>query len=36
MLFKFLTGNGIGHLQTGLILSQVGGHDWKLIVVSII
>ena len=25
MLFKFLTGKGIGHLQTGLILSQVGG-----------
>jgi len=25
MLFKFLTGKEIGHLQTGLILSQVGG-----------
>ena len=25
MLFKFLTGTEIGHLQTGLILSQIGG-----------
>lgn len=25
MLFKLLTGKEIGHLQTGLILSQVGG-----------
>ena len=25
MLFKFLTGKEIGHLQTGLILSQIGG-----------
>ena len=25
MLFKLLTGKDIGHLQTGLILSQVGG-----------
>ena len=25
MLFKFLTGKEIGHLETGLILSQVGG-----------
>ena len=25
MLFKFLTGKEIGYLQTGLILSQVGG-----------
>ena len=25
MLFKFLTGKEIGPLQTGLILSQVGG-----------
>jgi hypothetical protein len=25
MLFKFLTGKEIGHLQTGLILSQMGG-----------
>ncbi len=25
MLFKFLTGKKIGHLQTGLILSQIGG-----------
>jgi len=25
MLFKFLTGKELGHLQTGLILSQVGG-----------
>ena len=25
MLFKFLTGKEIGHLQTGLILSQFGG-----------
>jgi len=25
MLFKFLTGKEIGHGQTGLILSQVGG-----------
>ena len=25
MLVKFLTGEEIGHLQTGLILSQVGG-----------
>ena len=25
MLFQFLTGKEIGHLQTGLILSQVGG-----------
>ena len=24
-MFKFLTGKEIGHLQTGLILSQVGG-----------
>jgi|TARA_B100001750_G_scaffold228982_1_gene223943 hypothetical protein len=24
-LFKFLTGKEIGHLQTGLILSQIGG-----------
>jgi len=25
MLFKFLIGTEIGHLQTGLILSQIGG-----------
>ena len=25
MLFKFLNGKEIGHLQTGLILSQIGG-----------
>lgn len=25
MLFKFLIGNSIGNLQTGLILSQFGG-----------
>lgn len=25
MLFKFLTGQELGHLQTGLILSQLGG-----------
>ena len=25
MLFRLLTGKAIGHLQTGLILSQVGG-----------
>jgi len=25
MLFKFLTGKELGHVQTGLILSQVGG-----------
>ena len=25
MLFKFLTGKELGHLQTGLILSQLGG-----------
>ena len=31
MLFKFLTGKEIGHLQTGLILSQV----WGLLLVFI-
>ncbi len=25
MLFKFLTGNSVGNLQAGLILSQFGG-----------
>ena len=34
MLFKFLTGKEIGPLQTGLILSQVGGLVMIFIVLN--
>ena len=36
MLFKFLTGKEIGNLQTGLILSQVGGLLMVLFIFAVL